>query len=673
MGLSSKSSYFLSLINPTNAQELLSFNLKEYNLFLNNLLISFTQNSSIIPGLIDYISANWVSFDLEASTLSLLCISLYKLDEKAFNLLPNLLNQFYETLEGQQELETLRSTLTSHIFDVKMLLDSNNHFGFKGYDDKEKKFAGFQMIKPGFGDNNPEQNPVLNEFLLVLKRNLELERGITDINAFKSLKFNQFSRDYQPQLFTSLLEGSLYRAVFFLDTIQLDWEGNNLKEIWRLRFKTLETLEPTLKCDYISSNLVYQFGNDQKTVFLKPKSLLNGLINKILKGNDVFEPLKGLNGFSKVLMRFYNRNRKEIKGYKDRAILLKVVGELNEAGLMIKKANLASFKMLRGHYMEKSKLLLFLGYKAIHLLSKNLRKKLLKEINHVSPKGTQYTTIKSFYKSLILSLKSSETTETSSIKDILNENPWLGRRLSNELTAKTFNKEDATKDLDYEIIDLGFYNDKSYHQYKDWKQRLSSLTHNNLAFITPRLFSTCLFSSNQESKVSDVIGVIPEGNRLRDMIKPLSYRLMWEENLYQKSKGDNEKVKRYEGLAGVCQENIDKETRFIMNLQNFKYVLKKDFEVKEIGTLLNEFKFIDELIKEHLEGDLELNSKGFQKKVRRKGKDFIGYLNHPLRGAFINDYTRFMLKAALKKEDFNEMVKVRNSFRLYKVYKRYNY
>ena len=240
----------------------------------------------------------------------------------------------------------------------------------------------------------------------------------------------------------------------------------------------------------------------------------------------------------------------------------------------------------------------------------------------------------------------------------------IGRRLSNEL-VKEKNIEDSremTKNsIDFELVDLGFYNDLSYHQYPSWKRAFQSFTHNNL-FFTKEVSSNQLYNSDAK----DFLAAIPKGDKMRNLIKPLSYKLYWESAVFQK-KAAAVKVKgKYENLAGQCQERISKNMEFMVNLQNFKFSLKKSKSVEEIAKMLVNLDFIEDLIGEHLKTAVK-SSAVYGKKLKRNGKDLMTYLNSPLRGTFVNNYTRFMMKKAIKKEGFRNLLKIRNSFSVYKV------
>ena len=151
----------------------------------------------------------------------------------------------------------------------------------------------------------------------------------------------------------------------------------------------------------------------------------------------------------------------------------------------------------------------------------------------------------------------------------------------------------------------------------------------------------------------------------------MSYKLNWEPEIFNKSKEQIKKLKNLDGLAQNIQQKVSNETQFFINLQNFKYILKKEKTVDEIAGFLVDFQFIEELIDEHLNENHIPNPEEAPKKTYRNGKDFAKYFNHPLRGAFVNDYTKFMVKIALKKEKFRQYVKMRNSLEQYKVIKNF--
>ena len=655
MGLDEKSNYFLNLISTSHVPEVLSYSLADFKAFLHSIINAFGQNPVLVTPLVSYIQENYANFDLETTALSFLALGIYKPNE-APKCLPELFNQFKTCLEGEQTLHRFSLSLANNIYDVKMMI-SSNQFKIPGVSEENiqsltKFFAGFEKMNIE-GDNVPEKNPILSDFLKLLRKNTENENIYYEL---QELEFQYLNQNYKPHLFTRKQEKgneSTRNAIFLLDSNQNPLEGPSVKEIWKLRFSFIENMCKNVKCFWIPSNLLYKINDKNQEIKLKGSEELNLLIEQIVNTQKV----------SKVFATFYEKNKKKLTDFRDNAVVLKITANLSEIFRLSRKLSFITFESLSSHYFEQIKVLLFETNRFARLLSRPMRKKILKLIEKDFDK--KFSNFRSFFRFLCKNLTEAAPLQEKSkqIPILFQENQWLGKRLSQELLGEP---SESVKNINYEIVDLGFYNDHSYHQYPQWKKLYQQYTDNNLLFVGPRVFSNVLFSSNPQSKVTEMVGAIPEPSKVRNVIKPLSYRLNWEKEFYQVGPQTMKSDDKHDNLAAQCQPKINKEMEFIVNLQNLKYVLKKNMSVDGIGKLLVDFQFIDELIGEHLNGEKGEFEK-FGRKLKRKGKDIMKYQNHPFRGTFTNDYTKFMLKAALRRENLKEMDKMRNSLKIYRV------
>lgn len=665
MGLDEKSNYFLTLISTSHIPEIMSFSLANFKDFLHSIINAFGQNPVLVTPLVSYLEGNYANFDLEATALSFLALGIYKPTESP-KCLPELFNQFKACLEGEQTLHRFSTSLANNINDVKMLI-SSNQFKIPGVSEENiqaltKFFAGFEKMNIT-GDNVPEKNPILADFLKLLRKNTENENIYYEL---QELEFQYLNQNYKPHIFTRKQEKgnqSTRNAIFLLDSNQNPLEGPNVKEIWKLRFSFIENICKNIKCFWIPSNVLYQINEKNQEIKLKGSEELNSLIEQIVSTQKGIDYLASVRKFSKVFSSFYDHNKKKLTDFRDSAVVLKITANLSEIFRLSRKLSFITFESLSSHYFEQIKVLLFETHRFARLLSRPMKKKLLKLIE--KDFDQKFSTFRSFFRFLCKNL-----TETVPLQEKPKQNPtflqeslWLGKRLSQELIGVP---SETVKNINYEIVDLGFYNDHSYHQYPQWKKLYQQFTDNNLLFVGPRIFSNVLFSSNPQTKVLEMVGAIPEPSKVRNVIKPLSYRLNWEKEFYQVGPQTMKSDDKNDNLAAQCQPKISKEMEFIVNLQNLKYVIKKNMSVDEIGKLLIDFQFIDELIGDHLNNTREEFEK-FGRKLKRKGKDILKYQNHPFRGSFTNDYTKFMLKAALRRENLKEMVKMRNSLKIYRV------
>ena len=666
MGFDEKSNVFLNLISKDLASQLSTFELNDFKVFLSMIVNGYGQNLNLKDHILQYVEKNHQEFDLETSSLSFLTLAMYEANES--NVYSGLFNNFYSGLYGEKEINKLSLNLINTIYDVKMLLDAKilniPSINEEMSKNLSKLFAGFQIMKIEFGDNIPQKNPVTNEFLQVLKKNMENE---SIHNELQSLDFHYLNKNYKPHLFTRKQEKTkevFKRAMFLLDSNNNALENTNLKEIWRLRFKIIEKIYPNVKCSWIPSNLLFEINENRQEIKLKSQYEMNLILNNIIKNENQYSYYKKVKKFSKVLSELYEKKKFRFKNYKNNAILLKMVSNLSEIFALSKKVNFVGSESISLYYFEKIKVLIYLTSLATKFLDKKLKRILLKKVNKAF--HAKYHSFIKFYQNIIKRMKKEIpiSENMKKIPSLIKENQWIGKRLTNELIDPS--ELQKNKNINYEIIDLGFYNDHSYHQYPSWKKLFRNLTHNNLFFVNPSIYSNCLYNSNIENNASEMIGAIPLVDRMRNIIKPMSYKLNWEGEFYQKSENQLKKMEKYGNLASQSQNKVDKSMEFIINLQNFKYTLKKQMKVDEIGQLLLDFKFIDELIQEHL-NITPLNFEVYQRKLKRKGKDLLKYQNSPMRGSFVNNYTKFMMKVALRKDKFKSLLKIRNGFQIYKV------
>lgn len=612
----------------------------------------------------NYIETNYQDFNLESIVLAILTSAAYEnnINSKCISYL---LKKAMSDLFGQKDVLKIPMNLSSQLIDLKLLIDSKI-YPFppecqETLSNLAKHLAGYQRWNL-LNENLPAKNPIIYDFIKLIEKNLGSEALFQEAANFDFIKNGA---NYKPQLFATAQSKDkkfLKQAIFLFDSNHASIENASLKEIWKLRFKILEGLIPSLKCQGISSSILYDIDMNNQQIHLKSEVQLEEIAASIIRSGNPFDDLKKLRSYAKILQTFYKKNKEEFYHLKSHSALKKMVSYLSEIFEIIGKIKFSPNEGMTTYYLEKSKYIIYLTWKAAKILDHKLRKKLLKKVN--TEFKQKFVSLEDFHRFLNEDFEINSTKENyQNVHEKLKNFPWIGKRFSNEIL--NLQKNDK-KNINYELLDMGFYGDLSYHNYPGWKERFEDLSLKNFFFIKPQIFSNRLFSSNFDVRQNQIIGAIPQARRIKKFIKPMSYKFLWEPQMLHNHENELNKAKKFETLAYISSEESSKDLKFMINLQNFKYVLKKEMTVDEVAKLLVDFKFIDELIEEHLKIRKRKYPKSNRKFIRNT-KDYIRYANHPFRGAMINEYTKFMFKVAFRKEKLRHNIKMRNSLELYKV------
>lgn len=177
---------------------------------------------------------------------------------------------------------------------------------------------------------------------------------------------------------------------------------------------------------------------------------------------------------------------------------------------------------------------------------------------------------------------------------------WIGKRLSIDLLANKetkFSSEDA-------FFDYSSIGSDNYYEYPEWEQLvtkeygLSNVCQRTLSnFVSLQVADAC----NDTNSAF----IIPHKKDVRSQIRPLdlhlvhklkdraNYSLNWEKD-YSVQGSENQIV--YAGENAKVHET----TKYVANLLNFKWELKKTFSAKQRLELLHSLSLTDKLIEAHL-------------------------------------------------------------------------
>jgi hypothetical protein len=186
--------------------------------------------------------------------------------------------------------------------------------------------------------------------------------------------------------------------------------------------------------------------------------------------------------------------------------------------------------------------------------------------------------VKSVVPELLDSISNYMKQETLTIEKSLQPTPYLnGERQSIEVLQ---GESSGKLDLTYEFINLRYYNDKTYCEYGDWKERISQkyqyteINYENVGNLTK------ILANKLCGDVTNKLNLLPickHEDRLQRL--SLEFQVFSHEN----------------PPAAVPAKSVDREVEYIINLQNFKHELKTFSSPKKIVDYIFGFKFINEL------------------------------------------------------------------------------
>jgi hypothetical protein len=137
------------------------------------------------------------------------------------------------------------------------------------------------------------------------------------------------------------------------------------------------------------------------------------------------------------------------------------------------------------------------------------------------------------------------------------------------------------------LVNLRYYNDKTYCEYKDWKDRICKKFHCTELHYSSTSNLTKILANKLCGDVTNKLNLMPMV-RHEDRIK----RMKIEFSVFPKEHSESE-----EGHLPRTSVNMayDRETEYIMNLQNFKHELKTFFSPQQLVDYIFGFKFVGEL------------------------------------------------------------------------------
>ncbi|EAR90896.2 hypothetical protein TTHERM_00145010 (macronuclear) [Tetrahymena thermophila SB210] len=247
---------------------------------------------------------------------------------------------------------------------------------------------------------------------------------------------------------------------------------------------------------------------------------------------------------------------------------------------------------------------------------------------------------------------------------------WVGKRLSIDLLPKgneKYNQSDA-------FFDHLYISSENYYEYPEWQELLTQeYGVSNIAQINPTNFLA--------HQVSDVCNqtntayIIPKKKEVRSQIRPLdqrivtskqdraNYSLTWEQDYF--TQGTNgELVYRGEN------HKISEGTKYIANLLNFKWELKKAFSSQERLDFLHKLNLTDKLIENHLH-----TSQNHQPKhahfAQRDPKKYFEYLqNKTPSSLYCQEYLEFFTRKVDQKNKIIQLSKLHFT-KIKEIYKSY--
>ncbi|KRX10428.1 hypothetical protein PPERSA_10527 [Pseudocohnilembus persalinus] len=243
------------------------------------------------------------------------------------------------------------------------------------------------------------------------------------------------------------------------------------------------------------------------------------------------------------------------------------------------------------------------------------------------------------------------------IQEQLQKYDFIGKRLSSTLLGE---KQQQVGHLNF--VNIAQLNKKGYHDYKDWEQQLvEELNIGNL--MHQKLDKNAqLFVGENEISKNNLVHVIPSKKVDRFILRPLSYPLQWESFYLEQLPEKSEKNQKLEYLINQSENGnkIGQNTKFIANLQNFKYELRRS-DQQQMFSLLEELEFIDNLAQSHLDGNKCKQEEQFGQAVPRSGDEYFTYLeNNGVEEMYNSDYLQFFIEKAQKKQKLIALWKQKN-------------
>ncbi|KAL4459908.1 hypothetical protein ABPG74_003434 [Tetrahymena malaccensis] len=235
---------------------------------------------------------------------------------------------------------------------------------------------------------------------------------------------------------------------------------------------------------------------------------------------------------------------------------------------------------------------------------------------------------------------------------------WVGKRLSIDLLPKgneKYNQNDA-------FFDHLYISSENYYEYPEWQELLSQeYGVSNVAQINPTNFL-----AHQVSDVcnqTNTVYIIPKKKEVRSQIRPLdqrivtskldraNYSLNWEQDYYTKGSNSN-LVYRGEN------HKVSEGTKYIANLLNFKWELKKAFSSQERLDFLHKLNLTEKLIENHLHTSQNHQPKNAHFAQRDPQKYFEYLQNKTPSSLYCQEYLEFFTRKVDQKNKIIQLSKL---------------
>ena len=172
-----------------------------------------------------------------------------------------------------------------------------------------------------------------------------------------------------------------------------------------------------------------------------------------------------------------------------------------------------------------------------------------------------------------------------------------------------------------------------------------------------------------------ILITILQKKRERNQLRPLSFRWYWEDSFLKQSNENKEKIENFETIANASQRDFSDDEKFIINLQNFKYEIKRNLSLEALGEFLVNSDFIEGLLKEHVNqhrGGVQSITTEIPRYCKRDPTDLLKF-NENRRENDISrqSYGNALLEKIEKKEHLKNLIKAKNIYlnNLFKVNK----
>ena len=582
-----------------------------------------------------YVSHNINGFSLDEALETLHFYAIYGLSET---------QEFSRLLEIVNTLEVDNSMTEITNYQRELLTDINVFLSLKYPESSTKDQKSSNVLTPHLQlflrAQNLADKPDLSEYKIIDPLKELISHGIKkSVNVkFSNLlpsSVKKLTKEYQPTVFYRNQEDKI--GIFVGDGEMISLDENELSTVHKFRFQLLENLYPDIKCRGVS---YHQFLDvDFRTAQLSFKS--NNYLEVILEDINVQnKPIKALKQVAFALVNDFNALLQAQPEQLPKNIDYEFFFEQLEQFFSTEKEFSGVLeKEQRLNYSDKLKYRLAYLHSAFLRTSQETRSK----VDQLSQSqfGKDFTGLLHAIKDTLVSKKNS----TPEKQEIISPK-WAGLMYGEQLPTNDVSTI-GQKNIDKELVNYPFLWDADYHNYNDWRDRLeNSFNKNNINFNNlevPKNF-------HGEKRVPT--GLIPNGQRLRNSIQPLSFPWNWEVLSYRMPLDYFKKFLASEIDNLVFQKPISEEHQLMTNLQNLKVEWKATLNESQISNKLVELDFIEELIQEHLGHQPKTPYEEFSVLCERDPEEYMRYYEKLSRGWLLKDhYANFFYNEGFKKSE----------------------